>query len=137
MTPDACAAIYAAAFPAARPWSAGEITDLTNAHGGFRVESADGFALGRAIAGEAELVTIAVHPDAQGQGQGRALLAAFDAAARERAAAEAFLEVAFDNAAARALYARTGWVEAGRRRGYYPRVGAAPVDALLFTKKLA
>ena len=39
--------------------------------------------------------------------------------ARARGASEAFLEVAEDNRAARALYARGGWAPVGRRPGYY------------------
>ena len=40
-----------------------------------------------------------------------------------------FLEVAEDNIAALALYHRAGFAAVGRRRGYYHRAGAAPVDA--------
>jgi ribosomal-protein-alanine N-acetyltransferase len=42
----------------------------------------------------------------------------------------AVLEVAADNAAARALYARAGFVAVGHRPRYYRRGGAA-VDALI------
>ena len=47
----------------------------------------------------------------------------------------AFLEVAEDNAAARALYRAAGWNETGRRRGYYPRPGGA-LDAITLAKPL-
>ena len=42
-----------------------------------------------------------------------------------------------DNAAALALYSRSGFAEAGRRRGYYHSPGNPPVDALVMVKSLA
>jgi len=42
-----------------------------------------------------------------------------------------FLEVAEGNVAARALYARAGFSEAGRRRGYYSRNDGSREDALV------
>ncbi|WP_298498031.1 GNAT family N-acetyltransferase [uncultured Maritimibacter sp.] len=134
MTYDDLAAVYAAAFAYERGWSAAEIESLATGPGGFVVTEPQGFALGRTIAGEAELLTIAVLPAAQGQGIGRRLLAAFEAEAR---AGTAFLEVAEDNAPARHLYERCGWVEAGRRRAYYARAGGPAVDAVLMSKRLA
>ena len=134
MTAEEMAALYASAFPGSRPWSPEEIADLA-APPGFAVTAPAGFALGRAVADEAELVTIAVDPDARRQGAGRALLARFEAEARARNATTAFLEVAEDNAPARALYAAAGWRETGRRKGYYARpTGAA--DALTLAKTL-
>lgn len=124
------------AFPDGRAWTSLEITDLINGVGGFAVHRADGFALGRAIAGEAELITLAVSSEARRKGEGRALLAAFEAAARDRDAETMFLEVAADNAAAHALYIASGWTETGRRRGYYARPDGPPVDAILMTKTL-
>lgn len=130
------AALYASAFPGGRAWAAGEIEALTTAPGGFAVTRDTGFAIGRAVAGEAELLTIAVAPEARRGGIGRALLAEFEAEARRRDAAKAFLEVAADNPAALALYRAAGWVESGRRRGYYRRAGGN-VDAVLMSKRLA
>jgi len=129
------AALYAAAFPASRPWSGAEIAGLIAGPGGFAVSAETGFAIGRAIAGEAELITIAVAPEARRQGAGRALLAAFLTEARARAADMAFLEVAADNAPAIGLYRATGWAETGRRRGYYARPDGA-VDALTMSVTL-
>ena len=58
-----------------------------------------------------------------------ALLAAAIGLAQESGAESMFLEVAEDNAAALALYAKAGFTEAGRRRGYYRRSGGTAVDA--------
>ena len=51
-----------------------------------------------------------------------------------RGARQCFLEVADTNAAARALYASAGFVEVGRRPGYYRSAGAAPRDAILMRR---
>lgn len=129
------AVLYAAAFPAARPWSSREIAALIEGPGGFAVSEGQGFALGRTMADEAELITIAVAPEARRLGRGRALLAAFEGEARVRGASTAFLEVAADNIPALALYRAAGWSETGRRKGYYARAGGA-VDAITMAKTL-
>lgn len=136
MTPEAMAALYAAAFTQVRPWSADEIAALIAGPGSFTVTAPAGFAIGRAIAGEAELITIAVSPTARRQGTGRTLLAAFEAKARAHKATTAFLEVAADNTAALALYRAAAWVETGRRTAYYARPSGA-ADALTMAKPLS
>ena len=99
-------------------------------------QSLQGFALGRIILDEAELLTLAVDPSHQRQGLGQALLAGFEAEANARGARTAFLEVAATNTAARALYERAGWVETGRRTAYYAATPAR-IDAILMTRALA
>jgi ribosomal-protein-alanine N-acetyltransferase len=79
-----------------------------------------GFAMGRVAAQEAEVLTLAVHPDARRGGAGAALMRALMADAAGRGASDMFLEVSERNDAARQLYARLGATEAGRRRRYYP-----------------
>lgn len=135
MTIDEMAALYARAFPAGRAWSREEFAALLRGSGVFAVTSAAGFAVGRAAADEAELLTIAVDPDRLRRGAGRAMLADFEAEAVRRGATSAFLEVAADNAAALGLYQSAGWRETGRRRGYYSRTSGA-VDALIMAKDL-
>jgi ribosomal-protein-alanine N-acetyltransferase len=71
------------------------------------------------------------------QGLGRLLLQELEQAAADRGAARLFLEVAEDNSPARALYESAGFAETGRRRGYYARDGAAPVNAFLLEKQLS
>ncbi len=137
MTPDALAYLHARAFGGvSRGWDAAEFAALLDSPHVFAVGGSRGFALGRAIAGEAELLTIATDPDARRQGIGRACLDAYEAEALARGAALSFLEVAEDNAAARALYMAAGYAEAARRRGYYARPGAARCDALILRKDL-
>ncbi|GKY89373.1 GNAT family N-acetyltransferase [Sinisalibacter aestuarii] len=136
MTPDALATLHAAAFIESRAWSAEEIADMIAGPGGFVVTRPGGFAIGRVIADEAELITIAVAPETQRRGTGRALLADFERGALARGADTAFLEVAADNAAACALYSRAGWRQTGRRAGYYLRPSGT-VDAVTMAKPLA
>ncbi|RMF33385.1 MAG: GNAT family N-acetyltransferase, partial [Alphaproteobacteria bacterium] len=70
------AEIHAACFTdAPKPWSAAAFRDMLGAPGVFPVALPGGFALGRVAAGEAELLTLAVHPDFRRQGHGRRLLA--------------------------------------------------------------
>lgn len=85
----------------------------------FALSEPQGFIIGRVVAGEAELLTIAVTPEAQGRGIGGRLVARFLAEAVLRGAANVFLEVAADNAAGLALYQKAGFVASGRRRGYF------------------
>ena len=136
MSPDALAALHAACFDTPRPWNAAEFASLLASTGCFLIAVPTGFVLGRAVAGEAELLTLAVSPNARRHGTGKALVAGFADEARCRGAGEAFLEVAADNTAARALYAATGWQDAGRRPGYYRTPDGAAVDALVMRRSL-
>lgn len=144
MTPDELARLHQAAFTSPAPWRRESFASLLADASVFAIASPCGraFVLGRALAGEAEVLTLATHPDARRCGLARALLARFEAQARARGAETGFLEVAENNAAARALYARAGWQQAGRRPDYY-RIGAndpkggARVAALILRKKLA
>ncbi|AUH65923.1 ribosomal-protein-alanine acetyltransferase [Paracoccus zhejiangensis] len=113
------AALHACCFAHPRPWSETEFRELLDSRGVFALTRPQGFLLGRVILDEAELLTLAVAPEARRQGFGAALTTEFAAEAQRLGAATAFLEVASDNAPAQALYQRQGWVEAGRRRNYY------------------
>lgn len=142
----ALAPLHARAFAAsgARPWSADELEALA-ASPGVRVLAAEaeahphpacGFLMLRLAAEEAEVLTVAVEPAARRVGVGSALVEAAAGAAAAAGAGELLLEVAADNAAALALYARAGFLPAGRRRGYYPRPGAPAADALVLRRVL-
>lgn len=127
------ARIHAQSFSAhPRPWSQAEIDSILQSTGCFLLTRGAGFLIGRAIAGEAELLTLAVAPEARRAGTGAALLDEFHHSARQRGAERAFLEVASDNPAAQALYAKAGWVKAGQRRNYY----AAGIDAIILERVL-
>lgn len=136
MTASDLADIYAAAFPNSRAWRAEEIEVLLSARGAVLVRTDAGFALGRAIAGESELMTIAVHPTAQGRGVGHRLLTEFEVQSLASGAQDVFLEVASDNSPARALYRRAHYREVGRRQDYYSRKDGTFADALVLRKAL-
>ena len=128
--------IHRSAFSQGRGWSASEFETLIKSPHCFVVSESHGFALGRVVAEEAELLTIAVEPEAQGRGIGKRCLAKFHAEAANRDAVSAFLEVAADNLSALSLYKSSGWKESGRRAGYYARHNAPAIDALLMTRSL-
>ncbi len=137
MTPAALADLHALCFTVPPPFTERGFADLLNSQTSFLITQPGGFALGRAAAGEAELLTLAVHPDQRRDGLGRALLTGFEAEARARGAGVAFLEVATDNAAALALYRGAGYGYAGRRRNYYRSGADQAIDAVLLRKTLA
>jgi ribosomal-protein-alanine N-acetyltransferase len=68
---------------------------------------------------EADVQTIAVAPQAQGQGLGRILLDALIAAAESRSATSLLLEVRANNEPAIGLYTRRGFERIAVRRRYY------------------
>ncbi len=78
-----------------------------------------GSALLRVVAGEGELLRIAVAPEARRRGVGRALLSVVVSEAADLCPQGIYLEVRASNVAARHLYAREGFVDHGRRRNYY------------------
>lgn len=138
MAPEALAALHAKAFTdTPRPWTAAEFAAFLAEPSTILVTRPEGFAVGRVAGPEAELLTLAVEPAARRRGVGRALVLAFEAEAAARGAAEALLEVAATNGEGRALYAALGYRQAGRRRGYYGREAAPPIDALVLAKPLA
>jgi ribosomal-protein-alanine N-acetyltransferase len=95
-----------------------------------------GFSLVRAVAGEAELLLLAIAPAARRGGLGGGLLAAAMRDARSAGAGAMFLEVREDNHAARRLYSRGGFVEVGRRPGYYRGVGQRRYHAVSMRRSL-
>lgn len=133
--PARLAALHAEAFD--RPWDAGAFAALLDQSGVFAVEEADGFILMRVAVDEAEILTLAVRPAARRQGLGARLVGQGAVAAAARGADRLFLEVAEDNAAARALYARAGFIEAGRRPGYYQGPDGSRRDALLLARNFS
>ncbi|HRO05029.1 MAG TPA: GNAT family N-acetyltransferase, partial [Terricaulis sp.] len=97
--------------------------------------AAQGFVMAWAAAGDSELLTVAVVPEARRKGVGAALVTSAGVAALVRGAASMHLEVAEDNSGARALYKKLGYAEAGRRAGYYA-AQAGRVDAIVMRRTL-
>lgn len=136
MTPEVMADLHARAFTTPRPWSAPEFASLLAGAGVFVLGDTRGFVMGRAIAGEAEVLTLAVAPEARRQGIARRLMAEFCTRAIGFGAQTAFLEVAESNSAAISLYRTVGYVISGRRRGYFNTPQGQKIDAVVMTKPL-
>lgn len=95
-----------------------------------------GFALGRVVADEAEILSIGVSAPFQRRGIGRRLAEGLSRAAKSVGAKRMFLEVAADNDPARELYSELGFAEVGRRAGYYKRSEGSAADALTLARDL-
>jgi [ribosomal protein S18]-alanine N-acetyltransferase len=131
--------LHQACFPE-DPWDAEAIAQIMKIPGffgqiGWEGEAPAGFALGLALGEEAEIAALGVGPAHRRWGMGGAILDAMCGEARSRGADRVLLEVAIDNAAARALYAGRGFTVIGCRRDYYYR-GDRRVDALILRAEL-
>jgi [ribosomal protein S18]-alanine N-acetyltransferase len=136
MTPVEMAALHALCFTMPAPWSAATFATFAADPLCFTPTESESFLVGRAVAGEAELLTLAVAPQARRRGLGTKLVTRFIYQARLRGAAQAFLEVAATNTTAIALYTATGFTQTGRRRGYYTAPGMPATDAIIMARPL-
>lgn len=98
----------------------------TNGAGGMVV----GYVVAWFVAGEGEIANVAVAPAWRGRGIGARLLDATILRARDEGIGRLYLEVRESNLAAQGLYASRGFVQVGRRRGYYRRPNE---DALILS----
>ena len=78
-----------------------------------------GFIVGRQLGPEWEIENIAVTGSARRRGLGTRLLGEFIRLVQGRGGRQIFLEVRESNLAARALYEKWAFIEAGRRKQYY------------------
>jgi ribosomal-protein-alanine N-acetyltransferase len=119
------------------PWSArlfwSELGQLDTRHYVVALRDDDliGYAGLCAYPDEAFVQTLAVAPEAQGEGLGGRLLQLLLDEATRRGKTTVSLEVRADNARARALYERFSFRQTGVRRGYYQPSGT---DALVLTR---
>lgn len=137
----ACAAIHAASF--AHAWSPTDLESLIADRGVLAdglflgdLKRPKGFVLSRAVIDEAEILTIALEPAARGGGQSRTLLDRHLETLRRQGVARLHLEVDEANAPARRLYERFGFVQVGRREGYYARADGSRAAALTLSLDL-
>jgi len=135
----AIAKLHAASFR--RGWSDGEFERLlleqnTLAHRAMVGGSLAGFILSRLIAGEAEILSVAVASARRGRGLARRLLDLHLRRLAGLGVRAVFLEVDEDNQPARRLYRRAGFREVGRRAGYYPQSGGKAAAALVLRRDL-
>jgi ribosomal-protein-alanine N-acetyltransferase len=120
------------------PWTRGNFVDSLDAGNHCSVMELSGVIAGYAVlsvaAGEAHLLNLSIAVAWQRRGLGRAFLFYLFDFIKESKVEVLFLEVRESNAAARALYAQTGFREIGMRRGYYP-AHAGREDAIVLEYK--
>ncbi len=106
------------------PWSRGNFLDCIRSGYYCPVYHLDERIIGYGImavgADEAQILSLCIDPDLQGQGLGRSLLQHLLSEARSCHAGSVFLEVRASNRRARSLYESSGFNELGVRWGYYP-----------------
>ncbi|MCG7392792.1 GNAT family N-acetyltransferase [Microvirga sp. ACRRW] len=131
-------AIHGASF--ARAWSPLEFERLLGERGvvgdGVFLGNATkpvGFVLSRIVLDEAEILTVAIAPEARGKGLSIPLLERHLDELSRRAVRTVHLEVEEGNEPALALYRRFGFKETGRRAGYYQKADGNRVTALTMT----
>jgi ribosomal-protein-alanine N-acetyltransferase len=118
------------------PWSVGSFAVLLaqpGVAGWLWGEPPAGLLLVRAVADEAEILTIAVAPTARRQNGAKTMIEEALTVLKQGLTRRMFLEVAADNTAALALYRAAGFSPCGRRPGYYAR-GA--IDAIIMARVL-
>ena len=133
------AALHGVSFH--RGWSDGEIERMLSdrnvlAHRATYGRSFIGFILSRLIAGEAEILSVAVASRRRGTGVARRLLDLHLRRLAGLGARAVFLEVDEDNVPARKLYQRAGFREVGRRDGYYQAPKGKSTAALVLRRDL-
>jgi ribosomal-protein-alanine N-acetyltransferase len=111
---------------------AGVALTLARAEAGGAVT---GFSLVRSVAGEAELLLIAVAPERHRAGIGAALLDNFLTRSRSAGVGRVHLEVRDGNPAI-GMYRSAGFRQAGRRPKYYRSPDGQRFDALTFAREL-
>lgn len=95
-----------------------------------------GFYIGEYVAGEATLMDICVSPEQQGNGYGKALLERFFEQVKQLGNNVIWLEVRAKNISAQMMYINSGFIETGRRTGYYPSAnGFGYEDAIVMKKE--
>lgn len=132
--------LHRACFPE-DPWDLSAIAEIMGIAGFFgRIawegHMPDGFALALDLRKECEILSLGVLPERRRIGIGSALLDSICFEARLRSAEYIVLEVAVDNRAALALYAKRGFIPVGRRPDYY-RQASRQVDARLLRLALS
>ena len=106
------------------PWTRGNFADsLAAGHGVFVAQEDDAmvaYAVTSQVLDETHLLNISVIADKQRAGRGGRFMLHLLAAAKAQGGLRMFLEVRSSNQPAYRLYQRSGFIEIGRRKAYYP-----------------
>ena len=133
-TPEQLAALHAQAFTVPAPWTETDFRQLVSDPTVRLFEREPGFLLLRIAAREAEILTLAVAPEARRQGIGSALIQ--DCFELSNCFDRIFLEVAANNTPAILLYEKAGFAEIATRTAYYRGTDGLRIDALVMSKGL-
>jgi ribosomal-protein-alanine N-acetyltransferase len=130
----------------ARRWNDGEIHSLLSQESTFGFVAYQtnaffrrplgGFVLAREVAGEAEILTVAVSEKVGRTGLGWRLMQSAMREAAERGGDTMFLEVEDGNVAAIGLYRRLGFVTVATRPAYYEAADGSKSAALVMRRDL-
>ena len=120
------------------PWTVGMFRDsfndpLTRCFGASVGGKTVGFGMMMAVAGEGEILRIAVRPELRRGGIGRAIMQAMTEASEAEGLEAITLEVRASNVPAIGLYKAFGFEEIATRKNYYEH---PTEDALIMEKKL-
>ncbi len=131
---SAVAALEKACF--SDPWSENSVrSELNNPLSLWLVADKGGAPAGyigsQSVLDAADMMNVAVAPDARRGGIAEALIGSLIARLRENGVRSLSLEVRVSNDAARALYEKLGFSEVGRRKNYYVK---PKEDALILRK---
>lgn len=122
------------------PWSRRNFEDALAARYSawvLRVNDAlAGFCVAMPTPDDVHLLVIAVATDYRRKGLATQLLAQVDQLARDHGVSRVLLEVRPSNTRALAFYAKQGFVEIGKRRGYYPAGKGEREDALVLAREV-
>jgi ribosomal-protein-alanine N-acetyltransferase len=112
------------------PWSERSVADVLVSPGAFgymavtpngRSDIAVGYVIARVSGDDAELLSLGVAPEQRRAGVAKRLIDEVLRIGALKGVRRLYLEVAEDNAPAQMLYSDYGFVQVGRREGYYRR----------------
>ena len=136
MTPVELAKIHRASFTTPAPWQFSDFASFI-ADQSCQLFTADqAFLLLRKAGPEAEILSLAVHPDNRRKGIGTALVQDAISHCESAHISDLFLEVAAGNTAAISLYESNGFAPTGRRKAYYQAPDGTREDALIMARSL-
>ncbi|MCD8503596.1 MAG: tRNA (adenosine(37)-N6)-threonylcarbamoyltransferase complex dimerization subunit type 1 TsaB [Burkholderiaceae bacterium] len=122
------------------PWSRRNFEDALAARYSAWVlrlnDTLAGFCVAMPTPDDVHLLVIAVAPDYRRKGLATQLLAQVEQLARDHGVSRVLLEVRPSNTRALAFYAKQGFVEIGKRRGYYPAGKGEREDALVLAREV-
>ena len=127
---DKLAELHKQCFPD-KPWSASDFADLKKS-GCEIIASNNGFIVWRAVADQAEIISIGVAPNARRQGIAETMILLMEQELKKSSVVNVFLEVNEVNVPAKNLYKKMGFLPTGTRPKYYDGI-----DAVIMQKDIS